>query len=540
MEYVTSTQSEQTYRVGPALPALGAGYFRGFTSSQEVTLRVVVDDPQAIALLQAEAALLTHFCHPQIATLRDQGGDEQHWFLVFDGPAATPLSDCLYQTHLSPVVALDIILQITDILAELHQADMAWGRFCPQAFWVSKTGRLKLINLREASQPINAQALTIAEATYFAPELGAEQIPTVQSDLYACGVFAYELLTGKAPFTGSNTAEIVMRHTSESLPDLVSTHPEVPTDVSELIIRCLDKAPEARPTSAAELHNVLAPMVERLRVEERAQMITCPRCDQYIRPAARCPLCHAPLQAQTAPQQSRRTIKWQYPAMGVGLFIIFCALTSLFNQGNVSSSSGAQGQPEPEAAQTVQATRSAGVSDAPLHSTPVPTGTAVPLTHGHLQSEAGNVANPHIDIIAASVIEDRGDIVVTVEVAGQIQAQPNETTYAVFFDTDDTYGDLSVPWREAGADYTVVYRSGDEVATFMEWDGIDWLSTTTVNATVDDGILQFKIPQDWLYLSDIFSYGMVSTHPQANLTDTVPPPNETMQLVRDLAHTNGE
>lgn len=540
MENVTSIQSNQVYRVGPALSVLGAGYFRGFTASQEVTLRVVVDDPQELALLQAEAALFARFRHPQIATLRDQGGDQQHWFMVFDGPAANPLSDCLYQTQLSLVIALDVILQITDILQELHQATIAWGRFCPQAFWVSKTGRLKLINLREADQPINAHAMTVAEATYLAPELSANQSPTVQSDLYACGVLAYELLTGSVPFTGSNPAEIVMRHTSEALPDLRSTHPELPTDVIELITRCLDKSPDARPTSAAELHNVLAPIVERLRTEERAQMITCPRCDQYIRPAARCPLCHVPLQAQMAPQQPRRTIKWQYPTMGVGLFIIFCMLTALFSQGNASSSSITQERAAPEAESTVVSPQSVGTDDESLFATPVPTGTSVPLTHGHIQGEAGNVANPHIDIIAASVIKDGNDIVVTVEVAGQIQAQPNETTYAVFFDTDDTYGDISVPWREAGADYTVLYRSGDEVATFMEWDGIDWVSTTTVTVTVDDGIVRLKIPLDWLYLYDIFSYGIVTMHPQANLTDTVPPQGESMELVGDLAHNNGE
>src|SRR6185436_3598416 len=114
----------------------------------------------------------------------------------------------------------------------------------PQAFWIDKTGRLKLVNLRGAGRPVGDGKLTLAEATYLAPELSVGHTPTASGDLYACGALLYELLVGRPPFVGAGTTELAVKHLAEPAPSLKQVLPDLPADLAALTDSCLKKAPE--------------------------------------------------------------------------------------------------------------------------------------------------------------------------------------------------------------------------------------------------------------------------------------------------------
>jgi len=306
MEYLTSGLSGQSYHLGQPLAAVGEGFHRGFAGTQEVTLRVAAAQPAAVAQLRAEATLLDRLAHPQIVRVRDRGRTPQTYFLVLDEPAERVLADLIQPGDLSPTVALDIVVQVCDIVAALHAAGIAWGRLRPQAFWVDRAGRLKLADLRGAGQPIGDTPLTMAEATYLSPELGGGQPPSAPGDVYACGVLAYELLAGHPPFIGASPTELVVKHLVEPAPDLLRTRPGLPPDLTALVARCLSKDPADRPASLAVLTAELGAIQARLQAEERGRMVVCPRCQGRILPTARCPLCNAPLNPAPAPPPQRR------------------------------------------------------------------------------------------------------------------------------------------------------------------------------------------------------------------------------------------
>jgi serine/threonine-protein kinase len=75
-------------------------------------------------------------------------------------------------------------------------------------------------------------------------------------DVYATGIILYSMLTGRHPFEGDASQEMLAHHILTAPPDVTSIEPEVPAWLSHWVAKCLRKKPEERP-SAAELSTAL-------------------------------------------------------------------------------------------------------------------------------------------------------------------------------------------------------------------------------------------------------------------------------------------
>jgi tRNA A-37 threonylcarbamoyl transferase component Bud32/tetratricopeptide (TPR) repeat protein len=100
---------------------------------------------------------------------------------------------------------------------------------------------------------------SLGTPAYMAPEQAAGDPNTDgRADLYSWGVMAYELLAGQHPFPRARTPhDLIRAHMAEEPEHVAVRAPAVPLAVSNLVMRCLGKAPDARPASAAELVTVL-------------------------------------------------------------------------------------------------------------------------------------------------------------------------------------------------------------------------------------------------------------------------------------------
>ncbi len=518
MNYLTSGISGVTYRVGPALSGFGDGFYRGFAGTQEVTLRIAPAGTAAVAALRAEARLLERLDHPQIVRLIDRGRTHEAFFLVFDAPAGRPLVEVVHQFDLSLSTALNVLVQAVDILAVLHQAGIGWGRMRPQAFWIDKGGQLKLVDLRGAGESIAGGSLTLSEATYLAPELSTDRHHTERSDLYAVGVLAYELLAGRAPFTGSDPTELALKHLTEPPPDMAQARSDLPADLCDLVGRCLSKTPEVRPASALALRAELESIWERVRVDEQGRMIICPRCQSAVLPARRCPVCDAQLQSSGAtPPPPPRKRRW-LPMLAIGVSILVLIWT-LFGMGHTSSDAAAL-QPTGTPAQATSV-----ATPLPTHEpTPLPTATAVPIPKGALIAAAGDVADADIDLIQAHTAFDNEWLVVRIDVVGRIEGSAADRRYQVLIDVDDpASGDTSTPWQQLSADYTVLFRSGDQGGMVLHWNGTSWESIGAATVETSGGTLVMRVPAAWLGSPETLRYGVLAVNGTASLVDYIPP-----------------
>src|SRR5262245_19765231 len=118
-------------------------------------------------------------------------------------------------------------------------------------------GRRKLIASRTAAVPKTTDTGTdfaVGTPGYISPEQVRGEEVTYRSDLYSVGVILFEMLTGKLPFTGDETMDVLLAHATEVPPSFGAVGASWVSPAVEAVVRsCLAKDPKERPASARDL-----------------------------------------------------------------------------------------------------------------------------------------------------------------------------------------------------------------------------------------------------------------------------------------------
>ena len=108
------------------------------------------------------------------------------------------------------------------------------------------------------SATLTALGTSLGTPAYMAPEQGAGDPSTNhRADLYAFGCMAYELLCGEQPFHGRTPHKLMAAHMSERPRSIAERRIDTPPALAALVMQCLEKEPDARPQSAADVARVL-------------------------------------------------------------------------------------------------------------------------------------------------------------------------------------------------------------------------------------------------------------------------------------------
>jgi serine/threonine-protein kinase len=164
-----------------------------------------------------------------------------------------------------------LLSQVCESLAEAHEKGLIHRDVKPANIYVCRSGVrhdfIKVLDfgLVAHRRPAGSSGslLTLPEhaigtPAFMAPEVALGKEIDGRSDLYGLGCVAYWLVTGRQVFEGASVLEIVSKHVHLE-PDPPSRHSpgDMPQDLEDLILRCLEKTPERRPTSARELARLL-------------------------------------------------------------------------------------------------------------------------------------------------------------------------------------------------------------------------------------------------------------------------------------------
>lgn len=142
-----------------------------------------------------------------------------------------------------------LIFGITPAIVRVHTED---GE---EQLVVSSAGIAEVQDVLGDASEERLRALQIPnnELLYVAPEVLLGEAPDGRTDIYSVGVIAYEMLTGRPPFTASTVPQLIAQIFSAAFVDIRQLAPDVPEDAAEVIARCLSQRPDRRFADLSEL-----------------------------------------------------------------------------------------------------------------------------------------------------------------------------------------------------------------------------------------------------------------------------------------------
>ena len=236
---------------------------------REVAIKVLREDLSAslgAGRFLREIKIAAQLQHPHILSLLDSGEADGLLFFVMPYVKGQSLRERLARDGELPVhEAVRLLIEVVDALAEAHAHGVVHRDIKPDNVMLSGRhalvtdfGVAKAISEATGRSTITTLGIAVGTPTYMSPEQAAAD-PHVdhRSDIYAVGVMAYEMLSGRPPFVGGTPQQVLAAHVTEA-PDPVSKRrPALPAALDAVVMRCLAKRPADRFQTAAELHAAL-------------------------------------------------------------------------------------------------------------------------------------------------------------------------------------------------------------------------------------------------------------------------------------------
>lgn len=213
-------------------------------------------DPSVVERFFDEARAVNLIGHENIVGIFDLSAlPPNRYYFVMEYLEGDTLQALLRAGPVDPAVARDVLLQVCDALQCAHEHGVVHRDLKPEnVFLVQRRGKphfVKLVDfgiakLRGAGAQRRTQAgFVVGTPEYMAPEQCEEAAVDARTDVYALGVMAFELATGRLPFQGKSIPQLLLAHVREKPPrpsELAAVDPAL----ERAILRALEKDPAAR------------------------------------------------------------------------------------------------------------------------------------------------------------------------------------------------------------------------------------------------------------------------------------------------------
>jgi serine/threonine-protein kinase len=251
------------YRVDRVVATGGMGtVYEGFDSRLErvVAVKVMNDDlvyePGFTDRFVTEARAAARLSDPHVVAVYDRGRSADAVYLVMEYvPGRTLRQELTFGSRLPLARSLEILTAVLKGLAAAHSAGFVHGDIKPENVLLSDRGDIKVTDFglaRAIEAGDHRASLLLGTAAYLAPEQTSDRNPDPRSDLYSCGILAFEMFTGHVPFRADSPDDVLALHQTQRVPD-PSDFVDVDRGFDELCEKATAKNPGDRFQTADEM-----------------------------------------------------------------------------------------------------------------------------------------------------------------------------------------------------------------------------------------------------------------------------------------------
>ena len=276
----------------------------------------LADEEGFVVRFKREARIVATLRQPNIVQVFDFDYNEELgiYYMVMEYIDGPTLKTRLNDGPLPVEEMARIGVAIADALDYAHQRGMVHRDVKPANIMfipdeqpvLTDFGIAKMLSLSE----LTASGAMVGTPAYMAPEVGIGKVGTSASDIYSLGVVLFQGVAGRLPFESDSPMGIVMQHINDPPPPLSQFVPSVPEAFEAVVLRALDKQPEARFARAADMAAALRQVIG---VDEPNGVAAALPPIPVIAPTPR-PLTRAPSSAATLDDDERLLRSWSFGA----------------------------------------------------------------------------------------------------------------------------------------------------------------------------------------------------------------------------------
>ena len=228
---------------------------------------------------QREIDVLRQLHHPHIVRLFDSGYQDGHYYYAMEYLPGQNFDDLvLARGRLPWREVLDIALQICPALKHVHDHGIIHRDLKPQNLLRTADGVIKLTDFGIAKvfagKQLTVTGGLVGTAEYLSPEQASGKPVTHRSDLYSFGVVLYTLLTGRTPFQGRSTLDLMHKHRFAQFDAPHRVVPEIPHDLDQIVCSLLAKDPSQRPANGLVLQRQLEAFDRKMQRREQRTVVS--------------------------------------------------------------------------------------------------------------------------------------------------------------------------------------------------------------------------------------------------------------------------